>query len=32
LKDLAKENARLLRLVAELSLEKQVMQDVVSGN
>jgi hypothetical protein len=32
LKDLAKENARLLRLVAELSLEKQVLQDVVSGN
>jgi hypothetical protein len=32
LKDLEKENARLLRLVAELPLEKQVLQDVVSEN
>lgn len=32
MKDLEKENARLKRLVAELSLEKQVLQDVASGN
>ena len=32
LKELEKENARLKRLVAELSLEKQVLQDVASGN
>jgi len=32
LKDLEKENARLKRLVAELSLEKQVLKDVASGN
>jgi hypothetical protein len=28
LKELEKENARLKRLVAELSLEKQILQDV----
>jgi putative transposase len=32
LKDLEKENSRLKRLVAELSLEKQVLTDVASGN
>ena len=32
LKDLEKENSRLRRLVTELSLEKQVLQDVASGN
>lgn len=32
MKDLEKENQRLRRLVAELSLEKQVLQDVASGN
>jgi putative transposase len=32
LKDLEKENTRLKRLVAELSLEKQVLKDVASGN
>ncbi len=32
LKQLEKENARLKRLVAELSLEKQVLQDVAQGN
>jgi len=32
LKDLEKENSRLKRLVAELSLEKQVLKDVASGN
>jgi transposase-like protein len=32
LKELEKENARLKRLVAELSLEKQVLQDVAQGN
>jgi putative transposase len=32
LKDLEKENSRLKRLVAELSLEKQVPKDVASGN
>jgi transposase-like protein len=32
LKDLEKENSRLRRLVAELSLEKQVLKDVASGN
>jgi transposase-like protein len=32
LKDLEKENLRLKRLVAELSLEKQVLKDVASGN
>jgi len=32
LKELEKENARLKRLVAELSLEKQILQDVARGN
>ncbi len=32
LKALEKENTRLERLVAELSLEKQVLQDVAGGN
>ncbi len=32
LKQLEKENARLQRLVAELSLEKQVLRDVAQGN
>jgi putative transposase len=32
LKELEKENARLKRLVAELSLEKQVLRDVAQGN
>ena len=32
LKELEKENARLKRLVAELSLEKQVLGDVARGN
>ncbi len=32
LKELEKENSRLKRLVAELSLEKQVLQDVAQGN
>ena len=32
LKDLEKENSRLRRLVAELSLEKQVLKDVASGD
>jgi len=32
LKDLEKENARLKRLVADLSLEKQVLRDIASGN
>ena len=32
LKALEKENSRLRRLVTELSLEKQVLQDVASGN
>ena len=32
LKELEKENTRLKRLVAELSLEKQVLKDVASGN
>src|SRR5215204_4983304 len=31
LKDLERENARL-RLVADLSLEKQILKDVASGN
>ncbi|MCP1539775.1 hypothetical protein J2W79_004832 [Methylorubrum extorquens] len=31
-KDLERENARLRRLVADLSLEKQVLADVASGN
>jgi putative transposase len=32
LKELEKENSRLKRLVAELSLEKQILQDVTRGN
>jgi putative transposase len=32
LKELEKENARLKRLVAELSLEKQILQEVARGN
>ncbi len=32
LKDLERENARLRRLVADLSLEKQVLADVAAGN
>lgn len=32
LKELERENARLKRLVADLSLEKQVLQDVAEGN
>jgi putative transposase len=32
LKELEKENTRLKRLVAELSLEKQVLRDVAQGN
>jgi len=31
-KELEKENGRLRRLVTELSLEKQVLKDVASGN
>jgi len=32
LKELEKENSRLKRLVAELSLEEQVLRDVAQGN
>ena len=32
MKDLERENARLKRLVADLSLEKQVLKDIASGN
>ena len=32
LKNLEKENARLKRLVADLSLDKQVLKDIASGN
>lgn len=32
LKDLERENARLKRLVADLSLDKAMLQDVASGN
>jgi transposase-like protein len=32
LKALEQENAKLKRLVAELSLEKQLLQDVAAGN
>ena len=32
LKELEKENSRLKRLVAELSLEKQVLRDVAQGD
>jgi len=32
MKDLERENARLKRLVADLSLEKQILKDISSGN
>jgi len=32
MKELQRENVRLKRLVADLSLEKQVLKDVASGN
>jgi putative transposase len=32
MKELERENVRLNRLVADLSLEKQVLKDVASGN
>ena len=32
LKELERENSKLKRLVAELSLEKQILKDVASGN
>ena len=32
MKELERENVRLKRLVADLSLEKQVLTDVASGN
>jgi transposase-like protein len=32
MKDLGRENARLRRLVADLSLKKQVLADVAAGN
>lgn len=32
MKELERENARLKRLVADLSLEKQVLSDIASGN
>ena len=32
MKDLERENSRLKRLVADLSVEKQVLKDVASGN
>ena len=32
MKGLEKENTRLKRLVADLSLEKQVLKDIASGN
>jgi putative transposase len=32
LKELERENAKLKRLVAELSLEKQLLKDVAGGN
>ena len=32
LKELERENAKLKRLVAELSLEKQILKDVAAGN
>ncbi|MFT5424752.1 MAG: cell division protein FtsB [Phycisphaerales bacterium] len=32
LKDLEKENARLKRLVADLALDKAMLQEVASGN
>jgi putative transposase len=32
LKELERENVKLKRLVAELSLEKQILKDVAGGN
>ena len=32
MKDLEKENTRLKRLVADLSIEKQVLKDIAAGN
>ena len=32
MKDLEKENAQLKRLVADLSIEKQVLKDIAEGN
>jgi putative transposase len=32
MKELQRENVRLKRLVADFSLEKQVLKDVASGN
>jgi putative transposase len=32
LKELGQENGKLKRLVAELSLEKQILQDIARGN
>jgi putative transposase len=32
MKDLERENARLKRVVADLSLEKAMLQEVASGN
>ena len=32
MKDLERENAQLKRLVADLSVEKQVPKDIASGN
>jgi transposase-like protein len=32
MKDLEKENMRLKRLVADLSIEKQVLKDIAEGN
>ena len=32
MKELERENVRLKRLVADLSLEKQVLKDIASGN
>ena len=32
MKELERENGKLKRLVAELSLEKQILKDVASGN
>jgi putative transposase len=32
MKELERENAKLKRVVAELSLEKQILKDVASGN
>jgi len=32
MKDLERENARLRRLVADLSLEKQILKDISQGN